>query len=167
VLARLDRIAERLIGLSAFVGTLGLIAEVAVILTDVIGRYFGTPLRGAQDVSTMGLVLIVFGGMALCDRLGGHIAVDVLEPAFPPWLNRAGDIASALLGALVFAGIAWTLVQSAALSRMLHLATNIIYLPKAWFQYAAIAMSLITAFGMLLRAVTLALGRPSPGKVQP
>lgn len=154
--------ADRLINLSAFVGTIGLIVEVVIILIDVIGRYFGSPLRGAQDISTMGLVLIVFGGMALCDRLGGHISVDIFESAFPDWMNRAGDFISALVGAAIFGGIAWTVWESAGLSQMLNLATNIINLPKAWFQYAVVVMSAITALGMLLRAAEIATRTEPP-----
>lgn len=156
--ATASRWADRLIGLSALLGTLALVGEVVVIMIDVIGRYFGAPLRGAQDISQMAMVIVVFGGMAYCDKLGGHIAVGIFERVFPDWLNRAGDVVAALLGAAIFVGLAWTIWQSAALSRMLHLATNIIYLPKAWFQYAAVAMSLITAFGMLLRAIGLTFG---------
>jgi TRAP-type C4-dicarboxylate transport system permease small subunit len=161
LLAGLKRVADGLIGLSAFVGTLGLLAEVVVILTDVIGRYFGHPLTGAQDISTMAMVLLVFGGMALCDKIGGHVSVDIFENALPNWALRAGDFISALLGAAIFLGLAWTTWQSAALSRMLHLATNIIGLPKVYFQYAMIVMCLITALGMLVRAVEIALSHPS------
>jgi TRAP-type C4-dicarboxylate transport system permease small subunit len=96
--------------------------------------------------------------MALCDRIGGHISVDLLENSMPNWMIRLGDVLSALLGAMIFLGIAWTTWDSAALSRMLNLATNIIALPKVYFQYFMIVASLITAFGMILRAVTLTLG---------
>lgn len=154
MLPRIANTADRLIGLSAFFGTLGLLVEVGVILADVVGRYFHMPLRGAQDVTQMAMVIVVFGGMALCDRVGGHIAVDLFEKSFPAWLMRASDVLSALLGATIFLAIAWATWQSAALSRMLNLATNIIYLPKAWFQYVVIVMCLITALGMLLRAIS-------------
>jgi TRAP-type C4-dicarboxylate transport system permease small subunit len=155
VLAILDKFAARVIALAAFVGTLGLLVEVAVILIDVIGRYFGSPLRGAQDVTQMAMVVLVFGGMALCDRQGGHIAVDVFEKAMPLWANRLGDILSALLGATIFLGIAWNMWKSAALSQLLNLSTNIINLPKDWFQYYVVVCCVITAFGMILRAITL------------
>lgn len=159
MLAALDKFAGRVIALSAMVGTLGLVAEVVVILVDVIGRYFGSPLRGAQDVTQMAMVVLVFGGMALCDRQRGHIAVDVFERVMPRWAVDLGDILSALLGAVIFLGIAWNMWQSAALSRMLNLSTNIIYLPKDWFQYYVVVSCLITAFGMSLRAVTLIVGK--------
>ena len=149
--------ADRLIGLSAFFGTLGLIVEVVVILIDVIGRFFGYPLFGSQDLITMTMVILVFGGMALCDRQGGHIAVDLLERHYPSALNRAIDIFSALLGAVIFIFIAWAIIDSAKLSVMLNLSTNLLRLPKAWFQWGLSALSLITALGMLLRAVELTL----------
>ena len=158
MLAALQKGADRLTRLSALIGTLGLLAEVAVILIDVVGRYFHAPLRGAQDISEMAMVFVVFGGMALCDKVGGHISVDIFEGAMPRWMIRLGDIVSALLGAAIFLGIAWTTWDSAALSRMLNLATNIIQLPKDRFQYFIIAMSLVTALGMALRAVALMLG---------
>ncbi|WP_306418449.1 TRAP transporter small permease [Pseudoprimorskyibacter insulae] len=131
--------------------------EVVIIMIDVVGRYFGAPLRGAQDITQMGLVLIVFGGMALCDRVGGHINVDLFEKKFPPTVIWLGDFISAWLGAIIFAAIAVYVLESAALSRMLNLATNIINLPKAWFQYFVVAACIITAFGMALRGIGLML----------
>ena len=85
---KLRNYADRLIGLSATIGSIGLIVEVGIILVDVIGRAFGSPLYGSQDLVTMTMVLLVFGGMALCDRRGGHIAVDIFERNFPDWLNK-------------------------------------------------------------------------------
>ncbi|POF30891.1 TRAP transporter small permease [Roseibium marinum] len=161
MLSAINKLADRLIGLSAVLGSIGLIVEVMVILVDVTGRYFGKPLTGAQDISQMTMVIIVFGGMALCDKLGGHISVDIFEYFFPPRVLWLGDVIAPLLGGVIFCGIAWTVWESAALSRMLNLATNIIYLPKAWFQYVVVVLSAITAFGMFTRALGIALsGKP-------
>ncbi|SFE75183.1 TRAP transporter small permease [Roseivivax sediminis] len=157
MLLHLRRAADGLIGLSAFLGAVGALIEVGVIVIDVIGRAFGAPLFGSQDLITMTLVIVVFGGMAACDRVGGHISVDVLEKSYPPAMNRWINIVSALLGAVIFAFIAGAVVESAGLSRMLNLSTNLLGLPKAWFQYALCALSVITALGMLLRATELAL----------
>lgn len=157
MLAPLRDWADRLIGLSATIGALGLLVEVVVILVDVIGRAFGAPLFGSQDMITMSMVVLVFGGMALCDRQGGHIAVDLLEPRFPRWLNYTIDLGSAALGAVIFALIAWAIVESAALSEMLNLSTNLLRLPKAWFQWALAGFALLTALGMTLRCAELIL----------
>ena len=154
----LRRIADRLIGLSATLGCIGLLVEMVVILVDVVGRAFGHPLLGSQDLTTMTLVIVVFGGMALCDREGGHIAVDLLERHFPARLNRIVDAAAALLGAVIFLAIAWAVYESARLSLMLNLSTNLLELPKAWFQWALCGLATVTALGMALRFVELSLG---------
>lgn len=151
------KVADGLIGLSAAIGAAALVIEVGVILVDVIGRAFGHPMFGSQDLITMTMTMLVFGGMALCDRKGGHIAVDLFERKFPGWFNRAVDIFSALLGAVIFAFIAWAIWDSAKLSQMLNLSTNLLRLPKAWFQWGICALSVVTAFSMALRALELTL----------
>ncbi len=153
----LRHLADRLIGLSATIGAVGLLVQVTVILVDVVGRAAGRPLYGSQDLITMSMAILVFGGMALCDRQGGHIAVDIFEPRFPPWLNRLIDIAAALTGAVIFVFIAWAVWDSAKISQMLNLSTNLLRLPKAWFQWALCGFSLLTAAGLLLRAAELAI----------
>ena len=100
-------IADRLIGLSASIGALGLLFEVVVILIDVIGRALGNPLYGSQDLTMTAMVVLVFGAMALCDRGGGHIAVDLFERYYPAAMNRAIDVVSAALGTVIFTGLAW------------------------------------------------------------
>lgn len=148
-------IADKLIGLSTILGSLGLLFEVIVILIDVIGRAFGHPLFGSQDYVTMAMVILVFGGMAACDRRGGHIAVDLLEQKMPPRMNRYIDIFSALLGATAFLMIAYAIYDSSQISQMLNLSTNLINLPKAWFQWALCGFATLTGLGMLLRAAEL------------
>jgi TRAP-type C4-dicarboxylate transport system permease small subunit len=160
VFARIKNWADWLISLSALIGTIGLVAEVAVILIDVIGRFFGSPLSGAQDLAQMGMVLIVFGGMALCDKIGGHVNVDLFEGTMPRWMIWAGDFVSALIGAAIFIGIAWTTWQSIYLMRFqmgIVQTTNIIDLQFDWFKAAIVVMSAITAFAMILRAIGLIL----------
>ncbi len=155
MLPTLQKLTDRLVGLSAIVGTLGLLFVVGVIVVDVVGRNFGKPLYGSQDLITMTMVLIVFGGMALCDRKDGHIVVDIFEKTFSARLNRMIDIGSALLGSTVFLLIAYTVFQSAKLSKMLNLSTNLLKLPTAWFQYALCVLSVVGALAMILRALTL------------
>jgi TRAP-type C4-dicarboxylate transport system permease small subunit len=152
------KVADRLIGLSAILGSIGLLFEVAVVLVDVIGRAVGHPLLGSQDLITMTLVIVVFGAMALCDRNGGHIVIDVFENRFSDTFNRLVDIVAAFLGAVIFMVLAWTVFESSRLSLMLNLSTNLLYLPKAWFQWALCAFSLLAAFGMALRGIELTAG---------
>ncbi|PCI85147.1 MAG: hypothetical protein COB24_13990 [Hyphomicrobiales bacterium] len=157
MLKHLTKLADRLISLSALLGSVALIVEVVIILADVIGRAFDAPLVGAQDISQMSMLILVFGAMAICDKTGGHIAVDVFEAAFPHWLNHSIDVFSALIGAVIFALIAYAIYESSKISQMLHLATNIIYLPKVYFQWIVTGFALMTAFAMLMRGISLAI----------
>ncbi|MDG1281279.1 MAG: TRAP transporter small permease [Pseudorhodobacter sp.] len=157
MLLSIRKAADGLIGLSAAIGSLALVVEVVLILVDVIGRAFGAPLFGSQDMITMVMVLLVFGGMALCDRDGGHISVDLIERYVPGVLNRLIDMFSALLGAVIFVFIAYAVMESAKLSVMLNLSTNLMQWPKAWFQWALCGFALVTAAGMALRFVELAI----------
>lgn len=157
MLTTMRKCADGLIGLSAAIGALGLLFVMVVILIDVIGRAFGAPMYGSQDVITMSMTVVVFGAMVLCDRQGGHISVDLFERSYPALMNRAIDVVSALLGAVIFVGIAYAVNESAKLSAMLNLSTNLLRLPKVWFQNGLSIFSLVTAFGMLLRAIELML----------
>ena len=150
-------LADRLIGLSAAIGSTALILIVVVVLVDVIGRAFGNPLYGGQDITTMATVILVFAPMALCDRLGGHISVDLFERYFPDAMNRNIDIFVAVLGAVIFAAMAWATWESAKLSVMLNLSTNLLYIPKAYFQWAAIVFMILASLGLALRALELVL----------
>jgi TRAP-type C4-dicarboxylate transport system permease small subunit len=164
---QLRTIADRLISLSALLGGLCLLGLVGVILVDVAGRAFGDPLFGSQDLINMGMAILVFGGMALCDRTGGHIAVDLLEPKFPYIMNRVIDILAAIMGTAIFAMIAYTIHESAKLSEMLNISTNLLRLPRAWFQWGVAALSIVTALGMALRAAELILSRKDIRKDAP
>jgi TRAP-type C4-dicarboxylate transport system permease small subunit len=145
------RVADFLADASVAVGGAALVAAGAIIVVDVVGRVFGAPLRGAQDLAQMALVLIVFGGMAFCDRIGGHVSVDLFETSFSVRANLWFAAFANGLGALIFSLIAFEIWESSKISQMLNLATNILKLPKAPFQYAVAAFCVITALGMLVR----------------
>ena len=146
-----------LIGFSSMIAAIALFAVAAIIVADVVARAFGRPIYGAQDLTTMAMILVVFGAMALCDRRGGHVAVDLFERRFPAGFNRILDILWALAAAIVFATLAWAVLESARLSQMLNLSTNLIALPKAWFQWALAGFAALSALGAALRAAELAL----------
>lgn len=153
--ATLKAVTNKLIDLCAIIGAIGLLFVTLIILIDVIGRAFGYPLTGAQDISQMGMVIIVFGAMALCDRIGGHIIIDIFETSYSARLNHWMDVFSALLGTLIFAAMAWTIFEAAKLAQMLNLATNIIFLPKAYFQWILMGFAALTSVSMALRAFDL------------
>lgn len=152
-LKQLTKWVDRLVSLSTSFGAVILVAAILIILVDVIGRMFNAPLEGSLDLTQMAFVFIVFGGMALTDKQGGHISVDIFEQSFSRRLNFWLDIIGWLIGAAIFFGIAWTVIESAAISKLLNLSTNVLELPKAHFQYAVAVFSVLTGISMSLRTV--------------
>ena len=161
MLRRLVWLTDRLIDLSALTGAAGLVVALGVTAAEVVTRAYGAPLYGARDIVSMAGVFVVFGGMALAHRNGAHIAVDLLERRFSPRLNHMLTAAAHLLGALVFALIAWQLWVAVPLARMLNMATNLLYLPRAPFLMAMTALCVICMLSMLLRGVQHLLQGPA------
>lgn len=128
-----------------------LLAMTALLLADVVGRAFGHPLFGAQELGEMGLLIVIFGAVALLDHRGGQIRVDLFASAMPKWLQTSVDRLSAGLTAALWFTLAYATVQSAQLSQMFGLKSNILGLPKAPFQYALAAFVAIAGVGALLR----------------
>jgi TRAP-type C4-dicarboxylate transport system permease small subunit len=149
------RVVDFLVDAAAAIAAIALVAMMCVVVVDVIGRFFGSPLRGAQDIVKMSFVFVVFGGMAFCDRIGGHVAVDLFESRFPKRLNFWFTVFGALVGAVIFALIAWQVWEATKISILLNSATNILNLPRAPFQYCIVAFAVLTSVSMILRATLL------------
>lgn len=160
------RVVDRLVDLAAAIAALALVVLMGVVVVDVIGRFFGSPLRGAQDIVKMSFVFVVFGGMAFCDRIGGHVAVDLFEDHFSARWNFWFSIFAALVGAVIFALIAWQMWEASKIAIMLHSATNILKLPKVPFQYCIIAFAVLTSLSMALRAVLIRIEDSAPSTTE-
>ena len=65
----------------------------------------------------------------------------------------------ALLGAVVFAVLAWAVWDVIALNQRFGISslTNLLLLPIDWFRWAAVAFSALASFGLALRALELAV----------
>ena len=159
MLRQVERAVDGLVTLSAVSGAVALIVIVVTVLADVVGRYFGSPLYGAQDIVQMAAVFVVFGGTAFCERRGGHIQVDLFERAFSGRVNRALLVVGCVVGAVVFALIAWQMWEASKLARLLNMATNILSLPRAPFQYAVAVLSAVTSVALAAKAAALARDR--------
>jgi TRAP-type C4-dicarboxylate transport system permease small subunit len=153
VLVTLQKIADRLAGLSALIAALALIVVTVTILIDVIGRLFGYPLYGARDVVQMSAVIVVFGGLGYAELKGGHIGVDILEAFFSPRMNRWLVNLGLYAGAALFALLAWQIWKATAISIMIKSQTNLLFIPRYPFEYAGALMALIAALCLLARAL--------------
>lgn len=150
--ARLHGLADLLAALCCGLASALVLGVTALLLADVAGRAFGAPLFGAQDLAEMAMVLMTFGTLALLEQRDAQIRVELFKPLMPQWLIVCGDMLAAILGAALWFALADAIWESAALSSLLNLASNILKLPKAPVQYAVATLIAIAGAINLLRA---------------
>lgn len=79
LLSRLDRLFYRLETALTLVGGIVILALVFVAVANVLGRWlFNMPLRGYIDWVEQLMAVFAFFGIAYCQRLGGHIRMDLV-----------------------------------------------------------------------------------------
>lgn len=102
VIRRLERAGMAMAGL--FV-----ILIMLIISYDGLSRYvLGAPLSWAFDVVTNYLMIgAAYFALSGTFQRGDHLRIDLLHSKMPPQLRAAVDIAGSLLGALLFAAIAY------------------------------------------------------------
>ncbi len=100
-----------------------------MITFDVLMRYFlNKPQLFVDELSTLILILIIFGGIAHTFQRGGHIRVDLLTTRLGRRANRALRIFTLLLG-IIFLGIITqnTLLSSIVAYRLERLSMVMFY----------------------------------------
>jgi TRAP-type transport system small permease protein len=97
----LERIARGV----AFLSGLSVLAITLMITFDVLMRYFlNKPQLFVDELASLILILIIFGGSAYTFQKGGHIRVDLLTNRLGRRADRSLRIFTLLLG-IVFLGI--------------------------------------------------------------
>lgn len=135
--------------LIAEAGGIVILAMMFVAVLDVVLRYlYNAPLSSSYELIQLGMVLVVYCGLAWCGLTGGHIAVNfvgaLLDRPRLRWLNALVHGA----GAILFLVIAWRSAGEALKYFASGETTNMLKAPLYPFLAAVAA-------GALLYAVTL------------
>lgn len=70
----------------------------ALVFTNVVGRYvFGVSFGWADELSRFAMIWTAFLGMGIALRHGQLVAVDALQTVFPPRVEKAIRMATALI----------------------------------------------------------------------
>jgi TRAP-type C4-dicarboxylate transport system permease small subunit len=133
----------------AFGGGAVLLGLMALVAFDIVmRRVLQIPFLGGYEMTELAMAVIVALGLPYCAWVGGHIAVDL----FGKFLDRPGlrwlDVVVHLVGAALFAVVAWRTCIHALGSYRWGDATNMMAIPKYPFQ-------LVTALSAALFAVVL------------
>ena len=111
----LQRTVDWIVAASAFCGAVTLILMMLLISADVVGTsLFSSPVpAGSAIVTHYFMVLVVFLPMAMAEKTGSHVHVDVVFQLFPPRLRKAVGMVSTLFTALVCLGLVYGLWANA------------------------------------------------------
>ena len=113
-LGRLDRALARVEELLVFVAGALVFALMFYGTLDVLSRaLFNRPLPSTYEYMELGMVAIVYLGVAQVQRLQGHVAVDFVSKYFSPQVSRMLAILSCLFGLLLVSVIGWWGIMAA------------------------------------------------------
>ena len=124
-----------------------ILAMMLVAVLDVVLRYvFNAPLSSSYELIQLGMVLVVYCGLAWCGLTGGHIAVNFLGALLDRprlrWLNALVHC----VGAILFLVIAWRSAGEAVKYFASGETTNMLKAPLYPFLAAVAAGALLYAF---------------------
>jgi TRAP-type mannitol/chloroaromatic compound transport system permease small subunit len=99
---------RRLAIFMVLLGSLGMLASMAICVADVIGTdFFDWPVPGALEFTESTMVLIVFGALAFTQEKRGHIRVEILYGFFGPRMQSFMDLLTHLVALVFFCLLAW------------------------------------------------------------
>lgn len=134
------------------VGTLSLLALMALVFIDVVGRnLFNSPLLWGTEVMEVLLGLMVFVFYPVLARRHGHIVVDLVP--VPRMLRTAQRLLSGGVGAALFGVIAWTCGRQALRSAGYGDASAILGIPTAWVLWVMAALAGLSALVFAAQAL--------------
>lgn len=96
------------------IASVALVAMMLVVVADVALRFiFNTPVRGAYDVVSAALLVMVFFGIGPVIARGSEILIDLIDPALPAPALRALRVIAAIGTLAAFLFIGWSMIEPA------------------------------------------------------
>ena len=125
--------------------------------TDVTGRFFGYPIRGALQMSEMMQVMIICLAWPFTTATMGHVRVDFFVSHFPLWLQNKIDIITNILTLFVFILIAWQGVILTMSNMEMGDLVAIINIPLFPFQIIVVIGAFVNCFALVVQIINLFL----------
>lgn len=156
VLARAEAALDLAAGLFAVLGGIALALLMAITVVAVGARYaLNDPIFGIEDVSTMGLTIVVAAAIAYGAHHGAHISVNVISGVAGRRVTRLTDVLARALSVAILGVATYALFKHGACGLPCGAITNNLGIVHTPFYYAlGAAMGLYT----LLLAVQLGIG---------
>ncbi len=151
-------------GLSPLITVVGRIgaAFIAVIMlitvVDVIGRRaFGQPIGGAFELSELMLIIVVFGSMASCELLRGHVTIGLVVERFRQRTQGIIDSLMYLLFLVISVLITWRLFVH-AIREIGGQLTAVLQVPIYPFVFIAFLGGILLSLVILMHLLQFVIG---------
>ena len=133
------------------IGVVVLVLMVLLILAEVIGRRtLDAPIAGRYELTSLGLVLVVFLTLAYCATKGGHIEMDVLTSRFPKRVQASVGALVHLLTIGMLGVASWQLVVHGMRIQDMKQTSGLLEIPIYPFLYIAALGSLLLTLVYLI-----------------
>lgn len=134
----------RLLTLAATLSGLALLALMLLVTISVVFRYvLNEPILGSQEITQIGMAVVVMLAMPFAAHTDQHIRVDVLDPFIGRSGRYIGDLASRFLSIVVLGFVVWKTWGKFLDAIEYDDVTNMLEIPL-WIAYIAIVTGFST-----------------------
>jgi TRAP-type transport system small permease protein len=136
-------------------------------VANILGRWtMGRPVRGSVELTEIGMVAIVFLGLAYAQIREDHIRVDLVYERLGPRGRRVLGIFAATVSLATVFVLTWRLYDYVGILAASRRTTSALSIPLFWVGWVAVVGSLIYAVGVLVTGFRRATDEP-PGAELP
>ena len=137
-----ERRADAVLGIAA---SALLFCMMVLTFFDVVGRYLlNRPIRGAFELTELGLVVLIFAGLPLVSHADEHVTMDFIDRILPDRARRAWiRIMHAVCAAIMFF-LAWQVWIKANRIAGYGDTTDVLLIPVGPFVYFMAVMIALT-----------------------
>ena len=130
-----------------------LIGLMVLTVVNIVGRWlFDTPLPGAVELTEIGMVAIVFMGLAYAQVRGDHIRVDLLYERLGARGRRVLDLFATLVSFATVVAMTWRLWVYAGQLEVSGRTTSVLRIPLSWVAWIAVAGGVFYAVAIVVTA---------------
>jgi len=152
-MVRLERSVQKAGTWFNYIACLAVVVMMLLSCADVALRLIGAPIPGAYEMVGLIGALIVSFSLAYTSMQRGHVAVEFIFERFPPRVQFMIDAGGNLLGAFLFALIAWqSLVYGLDLRRSGEVSLTL-QMPLHPFLFGIAAGCTLLTLALLLDAI--------------
>lgn len=145
----LRRVIRILFGVSLF----SIAVLVLLTATDVTGRYFAMPIKGAFELSELCMALFVSGSIVYTTMSKGHISMDVIVSRFSPTVQARFDLLKDVLGLIIFAALFQAYVTRSISLIRLPQTTDILHIPISPFAIFVVFAAVVIWLEILAQTI--------------